>query len=178
MNNTILSTSNCGNPSLRAFGFGPASGDGFGIGYIIKEESISISVSSKHRQTKRFVDTLQSYFLEIRHLLRATQTRDAPQLGARAAEKLNNPPRLARQKSGKIIKPTGSSVEDNASFSSRSEEGSDGEAGMLGGYGYFDAGSVAQLLEKRNKPAAENVGAALQRKQAVGRKVTLAEYYV
>jgi carnitine O-acetyltransferase len=177
MNNTILSTSNCGNPSLRAFGFGPTSGDGFGIGYIIKEESISISVSSKHRQTKRFVDTLQSYFLEIRHLLRATQPRDTPQLGARAAEKLNNPPRLARQKSGKIIKPTDSSVDDNASFSSRNEEGSDGEGGMLGGYGYFDAGSFAQLLEKRNKSAAE-ISTVLQRKQAVGRKVMLTEYYV
>ncbi|KAL9636234.1 MAG: hypothetical protein Q9164_002944, partial [Protoblastenia rupestris] len=39
INTTILSTSNCGNPSLRQFGFGPTSGDGFGIGYIIKEDS-------------------------------------------------------------------------------------------------------------------------------------------
>ncbi|KAH9898794.1 choline/Carnitine O-acyltransferase [Xylariomycetidae sp. FL2044] len=72
LNNTILSTSNCGNPSLRQFGFGPTSGDGFGIGYIIKDESISICVSSKHRQTKRFVDTLESYLLEIRRILRIT----------------------------------------------------------------------------------------------------------
>ncbi|TKA62232.1 hypothetical protein B0A49_10294, partial [Cryomyces minteri] len=52
INNTILSTSNCGNPSLRQFGFGPTSGDGFGIGYIIKDGSVSICASSKHRQTK------------------------------------------------------------------------------------------------------------------------------
>lgn len=31
--------SNCGNPSLRLFGFGPVVRDGFGIGYIIKGES-------------------------------------------------------------------------------------------------------------------------------------------
>lgn len=72
LNQTILSTSNCGNPSLRQFGFGPVSGDGFGIGYIIKDESISICVSSRHRQTKRFVDTLESYLLEIRRILRIT----------------------------------------------------------------------------------------------------------
>lgn len=70
INNTILSTSNCGNPALRHFGFGPTSGDGFGIGYIIKDDSISICASSKHRQTSRFMDTLESYLLEIRKLLR------------------------------------------------------------------------------------------------------------
>ena len=71
INNTILSTSNCGNPALRHFGFGPTSGEGFGIGYIIKDDSISICASSKHRQTKRFVNSIESYLLEIRKLLKA-----------------------------------------------------------------------------------------------------------
>lgn len=75
LNNTILSTSNCGNPSLRQFGFGPTSGDGFGIGYIIKDGSISICASSKHRQTKRYIDALEAYFLELRRLLRQTRRR-------------------------------------------------------------------------------------------------------
>ncbi|KAG7285182.1 hypothetical protein NEMBOFW57_009803 [Staphylotrichum longicolle] len=75
LNTTILSTSNCGNPSLRQFGFGPVSGDGFGIGYIIKDEGISICVSSRHRQTRRFVDTLESYLLEIRRILRIAASR-------------------------------------------------------------------------------------------------------
>jgi carnitine O-acetyltransferase len=73
INTTILSTSNCGNPSLRQFGFGPTSGDGFGIGYIIKDGSISICASSKHRQTARFVESLESYFIEMRRLLRLTK---------------------------------------------------------------------------------------------------------
>lgn len=72
LNNTILSTSNCGNPSLRQFGFGPVSGDGFGVGYIIKDDGIAICAASKHRQTRRFVDTLESYLLEIRRILRIT----------------------------------------------------------------------------------------------------------
>ncbi|KAI5819054.1 Choline/Carnitine o-acyltransferase-domain-containing protein [Pyronema omphalodes] len=182
LNTTILSTSNCGNPSLRAFGFGPTSGDGFGIGYIIKDESISISVSSKHRQTKRFIDTLQNYFLEIRHLLRATQQQKPIRSVAREAEKLTRARGptaeqgrgvLQRQKSGKIL-----TVGDMADIRSeegsvRSEGESDGEAGMLGGYGYFDAGSVAHLLEKRIKPVGEK---KLPGRRAVGRKVKLADY--
>ena len=63
LNHTCLSTSNCGNPVLRLFGFGPVVEDGFGIGYIIKDGSISFCASSKHRQTRRFLarlaDTLQ-----------------------------------------------------------------------------------------------------------------------
>lgn len=72
INHTVLSTSNCGNPALRHFGFGPVSADGFGIGYIIKEDSISICASSKHRQTRRYLDSLESYLWEIRKLLRST----------------------------------------------------------------------------------------------------------
>lgn len=86
INNTILSTSNCGNPSLRQFGFGPTSGDGFGIGYIIKDGSISICASSKHRQTKRFVAALESYLLEIRKLLRLTQRKPTASLASRVRE--------------------------------------------------------------------------------------------
>lgn len=88
LNNTIISTSNCGNPSLRQFGFGPVSGDGFGIGYIIKDDGIAICASSKHRQTKRFVDTLESYLLEIRRVLRITSrsSMNAPRHLTRARE--------------------------------------------------------------------------------------------
>ncbi|KZM26689.1 transferase [Ascochyta rabiei] len=75
INTTILSTSNCGNPSLRQFGFGPTSADGFGIGYIIKDGSISICASSKHRQTSRYIEALESYFLEVRKLLRQIKRR-------------------------------------------------------------------------------------------------------
>jgi hypothetical protein len=37
-----MSTSNCGNPALRLFGFGPVAADGYGIGYIIKDDGISV----------------------------------------------------------------------------------------------------------------------------------------
>ncbi|KAI5966609.1 YAT1 [Candida theae] len=65
LNDAILSTSNCGNPALRLFGFGPVSASGFGIGYIIRDDSISFCVASKHRQTKRFLATLLCYLNDI-----------------------------------------------------------------------------------------------------------------
>lgn len=66
---TILSTSNCGNPSLRLFGFGPVSAGGYGIGYIIKDDGIQFCISSKHRQTARYVLTLQKFLRGMWQLL-------------------------------------------------------------------------------------------------------------
>ncbi|RUS14143.1 acyltransferase ChoActase/COT/CPT [Endogone sp. FLAS-F59071] len=69
LNNTIISTSNCGNPALRLFGFGPVVANGFGVGYIIKDDGIAFCASSKHRQTARFLRTLESYLLEVQVML-------------------------------------------------------------------------------------------------------------
>ncbi|EST07791.1 Acyltransferase ChoActase/COT/CPT [Kalmanozyma brasiliensis GHG001] len=69
LNHTVVSTSNCGNPALRMFGFGPVVPDGFGIGYIIKDDGITVCASSKHLQTKRFLDTLESYLLQTQTMI-------------------------------------------------------------------------------------------------------------
>jgi carnitine O-acetyltransferase len=79
---SILSTSNCGNPALRLFGFGPVAADGYGIGYIIKDDGLSVCAASKHLQTQRFLDTLQGYLEEVQRLLvslvRAANERPEP----------------------------------------------------------------------------------------------------
>ena len=59
LSNHRLSTSNCGNPALRMFGFGPVSAEGFGVGYIIKDDNMQFCVSSFNRQTARFISSLQ-----------------------------------------------------------------------------------------------------------------------
>jgi len=69
LNHTVLSTSNCGNPAIRLFGFGPVVDDGFGIGYIIKDNGIQYSISSKHRQTRRYANTLEEVLTEIGQML-------------------------------------------------------------------------------------------------------------
>lgn len=112
INNTIISTSNCGNPALRQFGFGPSSGDGFGIGYIIKDDSISICASSKHRQTQRYIDALEAYFLEIRRLLRSTQQKSKSPKASRAREVEYRDAPAKKQVKGRAVQGEEVSVED------------------------------------------------------------------
>ncbi|KAI5961267.1 YAT1 [Candida pseudojiufengensis] len=88
LNNTIISTSNCGNPALRLFGFGPTTANGFGIGYIIKDDSISFCVGSKYRQTQRFLVTLNSYFQEIQKIWQNVET--SKKLNIDELPKINN----------------------------------------------------------------------------------------
>ncbi|KAJ4348688.1 carnitine O-acetyltransferase yat1 [Didymosphaeria variabile] len=173
LNNTILSTSNCGNPSLRQFGFGPTSGDGFGIGYIIKDGSISICASSKHRQTSRFIDALESYFLEIRKLLRQLKRRgtsaDKTVSRAREAEDHHRPKNSRMKSRGRIItgdgKPQPVPVEDST------ESDDDG----LGGYGFFDAGMLLSALKAKEEEAPDDDRRDVIRRN-IGRRLKLAEY--
>jgi carnitine O-acetyltransferase len=44
----VLSTSHCGSSALTMFGFGPVVNDGFGLGYMIKNGSIGVTVTSKY----------------------------------------------------------------------------------------------------------------------------------
>ncbi|KAI1329300.1 choline/Carnitine O-acyltransferase [Xylariaceae sp. FL0255] len=194
LNQTILSTSNCGNPSLRHFGFGPTSGDGFGIGYIIKDESINICVSSKHRQTKRFVDALESYLLEVRRVLRVTGRRGATAKQTRAREvdpaKVKASNRLKAR--GRMISAgTDGSFFRSQHLANKSSTGTRSptdeslmmsEDDELGGYGFFDAGMLLQALKARGeafdqgeaKPSER--AAAQARRRDVGKKLRLVEY--
>ncbi|CEJ94091.1 Putative Carnitine acetyl transferase [[Torrubiella] hemipterigena] len=190
INTTILSTSNCGNPALRHFGFGPTSGDGFGIGYIIKDESISVCVSSKHRQTKRFIATMESYLLEIRRILRLSNRKSSTAKSSRAREVESNPStapnRLksrGRPLTGAEAVKSSSSVAVIAPVIDDSPVASDDDE--LGGYGFFDAGMLLQALKARAEGSggdAEAVDAtkpseraAVQaRRREVGKKLRLA----
>jgi carnitine O-acetyltransferase len=150
LNNTIISTSNCGNPSLRQFGFGPASADGFGIGYIIKDDGISICASSKHRQTKRFVDALESYLLEMRRILKSTQ-RQHSQKSSRAREASATRPRMAGSKlknRGRVIKGEKEKPKSPGTASSGSEEVGISDDDGLGGCKYLSLFCVSHKIGK------------------------------
>lgn len=192
INNTILSTSNCGNPSLRHFGFGPTSGDGFGIGYIIKEDSISICASSKHRQTARLMYTLESYLLEIRKLLRATSRRTTTPRTSRARE-LELMSERSQHRRGRLIRgdattqaragtetPTTDSgeIEDDGMGGCKFPRtpGSCGRFGMLTDQldGFFDAGMLLHAL--KGVAADRERGEKPMRRRPVGKKLTLTDY--
>lgn len=123
LNNTIISTSNCGNPSLRLFGFGPVSANGFGIGYIIKDDSISICASSKHRQTERLLVTLESYLVEIYRMFKEANESNnvvAP-IDIKQGDSRNT---VVTKTISEVPKP----------------QKRDALNTLLGGYGYFDMG--------------------------------------
>nr|POE93045.1 putative mitochondrial carnitine o-acetyltransferase [Quercus suber] len=180
LNNTILSTSNCGNPSLRHFGFGPTSGEGFGIGYIIKEGSISICASSKHRQTQRYINALESYFLEIRKLLRQTQRKSTgtDKQTSRAREAEDSRPKGSRIKSrGRMVvggdaNAAGAAGDGNGIASDDDDDNDD-----LGGYGFFDAGMLLQALKAKEDGDARPSEKVVHRRE-IGKKLRLMEFRV
>ncbi|KAI1836254.1 hypothetical protein DTO006G1_2463 [Penicillium roqueforti] len=171
INTTILSTSNCGNPCLRHFGFGPTSADGFGIGYIIKDDSISICASSKHRQTSRLMHTLETYLFEIRKLLRATNRKaTSPRTSrARETEAFAESLQAETNRRGRLVRGGGVETPTSAAESSYMED--DG----MGGYGFFDAGMLLHAL-KGLSAEREQRGEKSVRRRFVGKKLHLNDY--
>jgi carnitine O-acetyltransferase len=172
INTTVLSTSNCGNPCLRHFGFGPTSADGFGIGYIIKDDSISFCASSKHRQTARLMHTLESYLFEIRKLLRATNRKaTSPRTSrARETEMLAEGLQADTNRRGRVVRGDNRGADTPTTTTDSGEIEDDG----MGGYGFFDAGMLLHALkgvsaerERGDKPA---------KRKFVGKKLHLNEY--
>lgn len=149
LNHSVLSTSNCGNPALRFFGFGPVVDDGFGLGYIIKDHGISIVGASKHRQTNRFLDCLRSYLLEIQRMLRVEYKEpiDVPGLGGvRDMSRI----KIDHQVDYKWKDHWGGI---NQVVRKTEEEGKDNEGGgevLNEGYGFFDLGENDWLSDRKN----------------------------
>ena len=187
INNTILSTSNCGNPALRHFGFGPTSADGFGIGYIIKDESVSFCASSKHRQTARLMYNLEQYLLEIRKLLRMTSKASPRTSRARETEILTERFHADHNHLGRIVSQQRGTETPTTDSGEIEDDGMGGCKFFLPPYysgdpwltalavdGFFDAGMLLHALkgvgadrERAEKPA---------RRRVVGKKLHLKDY--
>ncbi|KAH7907585.1 carnitine acetyl transferase [Hygrophoropsis aurantiaca] len=146
LSTSILSTSNCGNPALRLFGFGPVAAEGYGIGYIIKENGISVVASSKHLQTRRFLDTLQGYLLDVQRILVQLYL----SANERPAPFVDHAGILRDSKTGRPI---------NGHANASDEEGSDYEDTMPG-YSFFDSGDMELLGGRKRSPYA-NIGKVL-----------------
>ncbi|TEY35180.1 hypothetical protein BOTCAL_0600g00060 [Botryotinia calthae] len=181
LNTTVLSTSNCGNPSLRQFGFGPTSGDGFGIGYIIKDEGISICASSKHRQTKRFVDAIESYLLEIRRVLKSTRRGTSPKASRARETSTNRPAAGIKLKSrGRVLRTAELSKKTPGTMTPGYESAAASDDEGLGGYGFFDAGMLLQAVKARGEGLHDSSTRPSERANArrreIGKKLRLSEY--
>ncbi|KEG10815.1 putative choline/carnitine O-acetyltransferase [Trypanosoma grayi] len=71
----LMSTSHCGSSALDAFGFGPVVGSGFGIGYMVKANSIDFVITSKcthpFTSVSVFASMLQSSLLHMDTIARS-----------------------------------------------------------------------------------------------------------
>lgn len=163
LNNTVLSTSNCGNPSLRLFGFGPVSASGFGIGYIIKDDSISICASSKHRQTTRFLVTLESYLNEVYRIYKEVHSPQAI-LSSPVETDMNNKTNALSVASANEVPPIKNPKPTNLSS-------------LLGGYGYFDMGEddIKSRGPSPEPPFLNRHNSGFSIKE-IGKKLRLSEY--
>ncbi|GME84206.1 unnamed protein product [Ambrosiozyma monospora] len=169
LNNTILSTSNCGNPSLKLFGFGPVSENGFGVGYIIKDNSITFCVSSKHRQTQRFVDTLQTSLNEMERVY-IDSTKPVIVESESETEELEEQGLYAEDIVDRLV-----DLQLGRGRGSRSEI-----TKLLGGYDSFKVDANSDFIKSREvspEPPFRKFGdkAGFTSKQ-IGKKLRLAEY--
>lgn len=66
---SILSTSNCGSPALDHFSFGPVTGSGFGLGYMIKDKNIPVAITSFQGKAQHFADGLKKTLTDMQALV-------------------------------------------------------------------------------------------------------------
>lgn len=66
---TICTSSLAAGMGMDLFCFGQVADNGYGIGYIIKPDSITVSVTSKYQQTQEYIDLLRQSFSELGKLI-------------------------------------------------------------------------------------------------------------
>lgn len=128
-----LLVANCGNPALDFFGITPSLSTGFGIGYIIKNDSITFVASSQWRQTSRFLDTLERVFIEMKRIWKFVVINSKS--GTRSnnlQQYINSIPMSMVQSNNSLVKPTVYSATSS----------SNGDGYILGGYDYFDVNQI------------------------------------
>lgn len=123
---------------------------GLKSGYIIKDEGISVCMSSKHLQTRRLLHTLKAYLLEIQRIL--------IQMWKEANERpvTSFIDHFGILRDARTGKPINMEVEE--------EEGKEVGEEVLGGFGFFDVGAQNQTPQSR------------RRKALVGKTLSIAEY--
>jgi carnitine O-acetyltransferase len=125
-----LVASNCGNPAMRVFGLTPAAANGFGIGYIIKDDTTEFCIISQYRQGDRLLSTLEWVLHQINHIWKH-------HIGKK---RIPHAHELDNLKGLKNTYKTDASMVESQAMSRTTTVGScEEEADIaLGGYGYFD----------------------------------------
>jgi len=146
-----LIASNCGNPAMRLFGLTPAVSNGFGIGYIIKDDSTEICLISQYRQGDRFLSTLNWVMHQLQHIWKndvgIKKIPHAHELDdLKHHDHNNHQPTHPLVQSTKMSRSTtlGSTSEDEVDLA-------------LGGYGYFDIEDLEIRSNYQSKSVTPNL---------------------
>lgn len=124
-----LIAANCGNPALDYFGITPSIPSGFGFGYIIKDDYITIVGSSQWRQTSRFLDTLERVFLNLKQIWKSVITNNSN----RDKELTNYIESIPMS----MVTSNNSTWLPSLNFNSK-DSNTKADDYILGGYDYFD----------------------------------------
>lgn len=71
---SVLSTSNCGSEAFKLFGFGPVCSNGLGLGYMIKEKRLDVTITSFINRASRFETVLKKTLLDFKEVCDAKQS--------------------------------------------------------------------------------------------------------
>jgi carnitine O-acetyltransferase len=115
---------------MRVFGLTPAAANGFGIGYIIKDDTTEFCIISQYRQGDRLLSTLEWVLHQINHIWKH-------HIGKK---RIPHAHELDNLKGLKNTYKTDASMVESQAMSRTTTVGScEEEADIaLGGYGYFD----------------------------------------
>lgn len=122
---------NCGNPALDYFGITPSIPAGFGFGYIIKDDYLTIVGSSQWRQTSRFLDTLERVIFNIKQIWKnVVVNKDSRD---------NDLQKYVSSIPMSMIQSNNSWLPSSLSYNNKNTASSiTTDAYILGGYDYFD----------------------------------------
>lgn len=115
-----LIVANCGNAATTTFGMTPAVSQGFGIGYIIKDDQCDLTVTSQFRQGDRLMYMLNWVLSEIRGFWKKTNESSYNKTGIKISPVVD-----------KLYEM------DNALNNLKSSR-KDGSSKVIRGYGFFD----------------------------------------
>lgn len=112
-----LIVANCGNAATTTFGITPAVSQGFGIGYIVKDDQCDLTVTSQFRQGDRLMFMLNWVLTEIRNFWKLSNEQSYTKTGVKISplvdklyemdNALNTLKSSANKSSSKIIKGYG-----------------------------------------------------------------------
>ncbi|CAI4961834.1 BAD_collapsed_G0014950.mRNA.1.CDS.1 [Saccharomyces cerevisiae] len=144
-----LIVANCGNAATTTFGITPAVPHGFGIGYIIKDDQVDLTVTSQFRQGDRLMFMLSWVLGEIRSYWRMSRGTSHNKTGVKISpvvDKLyemdnavNNPP-----------KRNGHTVNGSRKTSSSSQVNLNRYGGFFDLEGHIDSRNISKTPSMKN----------------------------